>query len=71
MDVRRAKIFDRCAPKDGIVPLDALIEQFMTAEPYRSSPRVFVIVDNGSAHREKRSIDSSATTVRGTEPSPG
>ena len=34
-DVRRAKIFDRCAPKDGIVPFDALIEQFMTAEPYR------------------------------------
>ena len=55
--MRRAKIFDRCAPKDGIVPFDALIEQFMTAEPYRSSPRVFVIVDNGSAHRGKRSID--------------
>jgi hypothetical protein len=56
-DVRRAKIFDRCAPKDGIVSFDALIEQFMTVEPYRSAPRVFVIVDNGSAHRGKRSID--------------
>jgi len=56
-DVRRAKIHDRCAPKDGIVPFDALIEQFMTIEPYRSAPRVFVIVDNGSAHRGKRSID--------------
>jgi len=55
--VRRAKIHDRCAPKDGIVPFDALIEQFMTIEPYRSAPRVFVIVDNGSAHRGKRSID--------------
>jgi hypothetical protein len=56
-DVRRARIFDRCAPKDGIVPFDELIEQFMSVEPYRSAPRVFVIVDNGSAHRGKRSID--------------
>ena len=56
-DVRRARIFDRCAPKDGIVPFDALIEQFMSVEPYRSAQRVFVIVDNGSAHRGKRSID--------------
>ncbi len=56
-DVRRAKIHDRCAAKDGIVPFDALVEQFMTLEPYRSAPQVFVIVDNGSAHRGKRSID--------------
>jgi len=56
-DARRAKIFDRCAPKDGIAPFDALIEQFMTVEPYRNAQRVFVIVDNGSAHRGKRSID--------------
>jgi DDE superfamily endonuclease len=56
-DVRRARIFDRCAPKDGIVPFDALVEQFMNVEPYRSAQRVFVIVDNGSAHRGQRSID--------------
>ena len=56
-DVRRAKIFDRCAPKDGIEPFDALIEQFMSVEPYRSAQRVFVVVDNGSAHRGQRSID--------------
>jgi hypothetical protein len=55
-DVRRAKLFDRCDEKDGIVPFDKLIEQFMTQEPYRSAKRVFVIVDNGSAHRGKRSI---------------
>jgi hypothetical protein len=29
-DARRARIFDRCAPKDGIVPFDALIDQFMS-----------------------------------------
>jgi hypothetical protein len=56
-DVRRARIFDRCAPKDGIEPFDALVEQFMSVEPYRAAPRVFVVVDNGSAHRGQRSID--------------
>ncbi len=56
-DARRASLFDRCATKDGIVPFDALVEQFMSTEPYSKAQRVFVIVDNGSAHRGKRSID--------------
>ncbi len=55
-DARRAKIFDRCAPKDGIEPFDALVEQFMTVEPYSNAQRVFLIVDNGSAHRGQASI---------------
>jgi hypothetical protein len=55
-DVRRAKLFDRCDEKDGIIPFDKLIEQFMTQDPYRSANRVFVVVDNGSAHRGKKSI---------------
>jgi hypothetical protein len=29
----------------------------MTVEPYRNPRRVFLIVDNGSAHRGQRSID--------------
>jgi DDE superfamily endonuclease len=56
-DVRRAQVFDRCASKDGIEPFDALVEQFMSVEPYASAQRVFLIVDNGSAHRGQRSID--------------
>lgn len=56
-DARRAKLFDRCAPKDGIVPFDALVDQFMSQPPYSNAQRVFVIVDNGSAHRGQRSID--------------
>ena len=56
-DARRAKLFDRCDEKDGIVPFDALIAQFMSVEPYSKARRVFVIVDNGSAHRGQRSID--------------
>ncbi len=56
-DARRAKIFDRCAPKDGIEPFDALVDQFISEHPYKQAQRVFLVVDNGSAHRGKRSID--------------
>ena len=55
-DVRRAKLFDRCDQKDGIVPFDKLVDQFMSVEPYSKARRVFVIVDNGSVHRGKKSI---------------
>ena len=55
-DTRRAKLFDRCENKDGIVAFEKLIEQFMTVEPYSKAQRVFVIVDNGSAHRGTKSI---------------
>ena len=47
----------RCALKDGIEPFDALVEQFMSQHPYRAAQRVFLVLDNGSAHRGKRSID--------------
>lgn len=56
-DARRAKIFDRCATKDGIQPFDALVDQIMSQHPYSHAQRVFVVVDNGSAHRGKHSID--------------
>jgi hypothetical protein len=56
-DARRAELFDRCAPKDGIEPFDTLVDQFMTAAPYSNAQRVFLVLDNGSAHRGKRSID--------------
>ena len=56
-DVRRAKLFDRCAAKDGIEPFGQLVEQFMSVAPYASAQRVFLVVDNGSAHRGTRSID--------------
>jgi hypothetical protein len=56
-DIKHARLFDRCAPKDGIVAFDQLVDQFMSVEPYSNAQRVFVIVDNGSAHRGRRSID--------------
>jgi hypothetical protein len=33
------------------------VEQFMTVEPYSQARRVFLVVDNGSAHRGQRSIE--------------
>ncbi len=38
----------------GIAPFMTLIGQVMSQEPYKSAPRVFVIVDNGSDHRGKK-----------------
>ncbi|MGO9901805.1 MAG: transposase [Solirubrobacteraceae bacterium] len=56
-DVRRGGIIGRCEPKGGIAAFDRLVDQVMTREPYASAPRVFWIVDNGSDHRGKKSID--------------
>lgn len=50
-DVRRAKVFGRCETKTGILPFERLVAQVMDQEPYRSAPRVFWIMDNGSSHR--------------------
>ena len=50
-DVRRGGIIGRCAPTTGIVAFGKLGAQVMPPDPYRSAPRVFWIVDNGSSHR--------------------
>jgi hypothetical protein len=55
-DVRRGGVIGRCEPKGGIEPFGRLVEQVMTREPYASARRVFWIVDNGSSHRGKRSV---------------
>ena len=59
-DVRRGKVFGRCEPTTGIDPFQALVDQVMSQEPYASAKRVFWIVDNGSSHRGKASIDRMA-----------
>ena len=56
-DVHRARLFGRCEPTTGIQPFGRLVEQVMTCEPYASARRVFWIVDNGSSHRGKASIE--------------
>src|SRR6266540_4091421 len=56
-DVRRGRVMGRTEPKRGIAAVDRLVWLVMTKEPYRSAPRVFWIVDNGSDHRGQKSID--------------
>ncbi len=53
-DVRRAKLFGRCERKTGITPFQRLVGDVMGQEPYRSAPRVFWIMDNGSSHAGER-----------------
>jgi DDE superfamily endonuclease len=55
-DIHHANLFDRVEPKTGIEPFGRLVEQVMTTEPYASARRVFWIVDNGSSHAGKTSI---------------
>ncbi|MEU5599502.1 IS630 family transposase [Streptomyces sp. NPDC020298] len=59
-DIHRARVFGRCEPTTGIAPFMTLVEQVMTQEPYASANRVFWIVDNGSSHRGKTSVDRLA-----------
>ena len=56
-DVHHAHVIGTIAPKTGIEPFTALIEQVMTTEPYASASRVFWVVDNGSSHNGTRSIE--------------
>ena len=55
-DVRRAKVHERCERQTGVAAFERLVGQVMRQEPYRSAPRVFWIMDNGSSHRGERCI---------------
>ena len=56
-DVHHANLFDRVEQKTGIEPFGRLVEQVMTTEPYASARTVYWIVDNGSSHAGKTSIN--------------
>jgi len=56
-DVHRAKVFGRCEAKTGIAPVNRLVSEVMSQEPYKSASRVFWIMDNCSAHRGKKAAD--------------
>jgi len=68
-DVRRGYVMGRCEPTTGIEPFGQLVNQVLSEEPYRSSERLFWIVDNGSSHRGETSkkrlhqVDSRITLV--------
>jgi hypothetical protein len=57
LDVHRAKLFGLCEQKSGIGPFDRLVEHVMSQNPYKEARRVFLIVDNGSAHRGLKSAE--------------
>jgi hypothetical protein len=54
---RRPRVFGRSEAKGGIASFDRLVWQVMTREPYCSARRVFWIVDNGSSHRGRKSVE--------------
>jgi len=53
-------VFGRCEATTGIEPFGRLVDQVMSVEPYTSARRVFWIVDNGSSHRAKKSVERLA-----------
>ena len=55
-DVRRGGVIGRCEATTGIAPFDRLVAQVMAQQPYRSAPRVFWVVDNGSSHRGEAAV---------------
>ena len=65
LDVRTGTVPAAATPATtGIAPFMTLMGQVMSAEPYASAPRVFVIVDNGSDHRGKAATGGSATPTQ-------
>ena len=56
-DVHRAKVFGRCELENGIAPVDRLVNEVMSQEPYKSACRVFWIMDNCSAHRGQKAVE--------------
>ena len=56
-DVHRGMIMGRCEKKTGIKPFGHLVDQVLEHEPYDRAERLFFIVDNGSSHRGKASVE--------------
>src|SRR5437868_15089398 len=66
-DVHRAKVFGRCEVKSGITPVDCLVSEVMNQEPYKSTHRVFWIMDNCSAHRGQKRSEERRVGKEGRE----
>lgn len=56
-DVHHANLFGRVEETTGIEPFGRLVEEVMTSEPYASARRVFWVVDNGSSHAGRASVE--------------
>jgi hypothetical protein len=60
-DVHRGMVLGRCEAKTGIVPFGRLVDDVLATPPYAEAKRLFFIVDNGSSHRGKASIQRLRT----------
>ena len=56
-DVQQGTVFASTPQTTGIKPFMSLMGEVFKKPEYRDAPRVFVIVDNGSDHRGKASVD--------------
>jgi len=50
LDVRRGKVVGQCVPRNTAAAFRTLVRRVMRRERYRSARRVFLVLDNGSAH---------------------
>jgi hypothetical protein len=56
-DVHRGIVMGRCERRTGIRPFGRMVTQILNREPYCDAERLFMVVDNGSSHRGKRSVE--------------
>lgn len=56
-DVHRGMVMGRCERRTGIRPFGRMVTQILNREPYCDAERLFFVVDNGSSHRGKRSVE--------------
>jgi transposase len=56
LDVHTGTVFAATPASTGIAPFMELMGQVMSLPEYKSAPRVFVIVDNGSDHRGQAAV---------------
>jgi hypothetical protein len=59
-DVHRGRLFGRCEQQAGIIPFARVVELVMTTDSYARARRVLWVVDNGSSHRGKVSVERLA-----------
>lgn len=55
-DVHHARLFGRCELRTGIKAFNQLVAEIMAQPPYAAARRVFLVVDNGSAHRGQAAV---------------
>lgn len=56
-DVHRGTVLGRCEKRTGIRPFGRMVTQILGQEPYGDADRLFLVVDNGTSHRGKRSVE--------------